>query len=214
MDYSLFESCKWFEILRPELRDIRQEGNKKTLYRAFCQQEQNLPVFMQDWYLDAVCQEGHWDVALVNEGEEIIATLVYFIKKKWGFTYITMPPFVKVMGPYICPAYRGLKYSHQILEALISQLPKVDGIIQDFHYDVQNWLPFHWEGYRQSSRYTYILYLRYLDAVYENINRNMRRNIKKAQSQLTVRHDLSVEQFYEINRMSFESQGIAIQYSL
>ena len=192
---------------------MQQDSANKKQYSVFSQKEKGLPVFMKAWYLDTVCDGGNWDVVIEKEGEEIIASLVYFQKQKLGLRYLTMPPFVKVMGPYIKPAYRSLKESHRLLEKLIGQLPKVDCIKQDLHYSNANWLPFNWAGFQQTSRYTYLLELDDLDAVFKNINRNMRRNIKKAQSQLIVKRDLPLETFYEINKMSFDRQGIGIPYS-
>lgn len=191
-----------------------QESENKAWYRDFCSRKNALPVFMQAWYLDAVCEGGEWEVILIREGEELIAAYTYFVKQKMGFKYITMPPFVKVMGPYISSRYRGLKKSHQLLEQLITQLPKVDCIKQDFHYSVSNWLPFYWSGFKQSGRYTYLIDISDMHIVYGSINRNMKRNIEKAKSQLRLGTDLPIEEFYAINKMSFDRQGISIPYSL
>lgn len=169
---------------------------------------------MQAWYLDAVCDGGEWEVSLIREGEELVAAYTYFVKQKMGFKYITMPPFVKVMGPYISSKYRDLKKSHQLLEQFIAQLPNLDCIKQDLHYSVSNWLPFHWADFKQSGRYTYLIDLSDLELVFSNINRNMKRNIRKAANQLSVKQDLPIEEFYAINKMSFDRQGISIPYNL
>lgn len=41
---------------------------KKELYRKLCEQEPSIPLFSQAWWLDAVCGEAAWDVALVEKG--------------------------------------------------------------------------------------------------------------------------------------------------
>jgi lipid II:glycine glycyltransferase (peptidoglycan interpeptide bridge formation enzyme) len=185
----------------------------KEKYRLFCQTEQELPLFVQDWYLDAVCQDGFWDVALVEKKDRILASLPFFVKKKLGFTYITMPPMVKTMGPYLIPEVRELKNSHRFYQQLIDQLPKVDGFKQDFHPALTNWLPFYWKGYQQTTRYTYTLDVTNLDQVYDELNRNMKRNIKKAAAQLSIETHHSLDTFYRINQMSFDRQGVNIPYS-
>lgn len=190
------------------------ESTNKTAYRFFCSEEKALPIFFKDWYLDSVCIAGEWDVALVHKEGKIIAAMPWFLKRNMGFSYITMPPFVKWMGPYIKEEYRVLKEEQPILETLIQQLPKVDGFKQNFHYSIQNWLPFYWANFKQSSRYTYILHVADLDLVYSGINRNMRRNIKKAKAKLQLRNSDDIEQFYRINKMSFDRQNIPIPYSL
>lgn len=186
----------------------------KQAYRLFCEQEHSLPIFFQDWYLDAACGTANWEVLVIERNSKVVAVFPYFFKRKWGFKYLTMPPFVKFMGPYILPEYRNLKTSHNILEECIQRLPKLDCIKQNIHYTVQNWLPFHWNGFQQTTRYSYLLNLEELDTVFTKINRNMRRNIKKAQALVSVERGGDLAQFYEINKKSFERQGISIPYSL
>ncbi|MDX1943027.1 MAG: GNAT family N-acetyltransferase [Saprospiraceae bacterium] len=188
--------------------------NSKALYQKFCQENQaRIPIFAQPWYLDAVCIDGIWDVAILEEKGEILAVLPYFLKQKWGFRYITMPLFTKYLGTYLAKDF-NLTEQHDILEKLITQLPKAQAFHQNFHPDITDWLPFYWASYQQTTRYTYQLDLSDLDAVFNNINRNMRRNIKKAQTQLLVSLDGTPQDFYAINCLSFERQGLKMPYSL
>lgn len=185
----------------------------KTSYIAFCQEHSaRLPIFVQPWYLDAVCDDGAWDAVVVAEKDEVAAVLPYFLKQKVGFRYVTMPHFTKHMGVFFAKEF-SLSKQHQLLEQLIAQLPKVHAFHQSFHPDFTNWLPFYWAGFRQTTRYTYRLNVSDLDEVFQNINRNMRRNIKKAQAQLTVTTGGSAEDFYAINRLSFERQGLRPPYT-
>ena len=183
-------------------------------YRQFCQQIPGLPIFAQPWYLDAVCEGGEWDAAVVQQGEQIVAAMPYFRKKKGPFRYLTMPHFCKHLGPYLHPEFQGLKFEHKFYEALIGQLPAVHASKQEFHPSVTNWLPFYWRGYRQTTRYTYQLNLEAgLEAVYQGFNRNVRRNLKKAEKELSIRLDMPPADFFNINLLSFQRQGIAPPYS-
>lgn len=185
----------------------------QEIYRKYCREQAlYLPVFAQDWWLDAVCTDGIWDAAVVMDEGGVRAVLPWFLKQKAGFRYITMPHFTKHLGPFFADNY-SLTEQHQLMEALIAQLPRVHAFHQNFHPDLTNWLPFYWAGYRQTTRYTYCLDLRDPAQVEHNINRNMRRNIKKAQAQLTVSHDGTPEAFYAINRLSFERQGLSAPYT-
>ncbi|OON68700.1 GNAT family N-acetyltransferase [Hymenobacter sp. CRA2] len=187
----------------------------KDRYRAFCRTAPDLPVFAQDWYLDACCTGGAWDVVLAEEAGQVAAALPYFCKQKGPFRYVTMPPFVKTMGPYVLPEYRGvLKKEHALLQALIEQLPPLAAFRQNFHPLVTNWLPFYWQQYRQTTYYTYRLdNLQDLEGIRSGVNRNIRRNLQKASQQLQVRHDLSPEAFYGINQLSFHRQGLPMPYT-
>lgn len=186
----------------------------KERYQAFFQQHQDqLPIFVHPWYLDAVCQEGEWNAAIVEEKNQIIAVLPYFIKKKYGFHYITMPHFTKMMGPYFADNL-NLTEQHDILERLIIQLPKTDAFTQNFYYTITNWLPFYWQGFQQTTRYSYRLDVSDLNQVYNNIHKKRRRYIDKAVEQgLQVIESEDIELFYRINKMSFDRQQLQVPYT-
>lgn len=54
----------------------------KDKYHIFCDHEKGIPIFNKDWWLDAVCGENNWDVALVEKGGSIVGSLPYCIDKK------------------------------------------------------------------------------------------------------------------------------------
>ncbi|MCB0615776.1 MAG: GNAT family N-acetyltransferase [Phaeodactylibacter sp.] len=188
--------------------------DNQSLYRIFCQGLPDLPIFAAPWHLDAVCEDGAWDAAIVHHGDQVVAAMPYFLKRKGPFRYLSMPHFTKFLGPLLLPEFRELKLEHQLYDELIRQLPAVHAMKQDFHPGFTNWLPFYWQGFQQTTRYTYRISLSEgLDKVMDGFNRNIRRNLKKAEQALRVHHDLSPEQFYEINQMSFARQSINIPYS-
>lgn len=188
--------------------------SNKSLYHEFCRQVPDLPVFAQPWYLDAVCEGGEWGAAVVQHGEQPAAAMPWFLKQKGPFRYLAMPYFCKHLGPYLHPGFRELKFEHKFYEQLIEQLPSVHAIKQEFHPSVTNWLPFYWRGFRQTTRYTYQLSLREgLQAVYKGFNRNVRRNIKKAEKELHIRHGMAPEDFHRMVLLSFERQGLPPPHS-
>jgi lipid II:glycine glycyltransferase (peptidoglycan interpeptide bridge formation enzyme) len=187
--------------------------DNKAAYRHFCTQVPDLPIYVYDWYLDAVCVDCSWDVAIAKNGDQVVGALPYMIMQKALFRYITMPQFVKFMGPILHPNYRAHKHEVAIYQQLIEQLPKVHGFKQNFHYTAQNWLPFYWQGYQQTTRYSYRIELNDLDTIFGNINRNMRRNIKKAQQNVKVSQEGTPETFYAINKKSFARQGLTVPYA-
>lgn len=186
-------------------------SNDKSDYENYCQIADDLPIFFQHWYLDAVCE---WEVLVVKKDQKLVGVMPYFLKRRIGLRYIIMPPFVKFMGPHLLPTYRTTKYEHVIFDLLIQHLPKIDGFKQNFSPLISNWLPFYWKGFQQTTFYTYRLDLQDLNTVFAGFNRNIKRNIKKAEAQLTVLEDLEPEIFYAINQKSFDRQQITIPYSL
>lgn len=172
-----------------------------------------MPVFMQDWYLDAVCENGAWSGIVGEENGKQVAAWPFFVKRKYGFCYITMPLLVKYMGPWRALPARDLNTGHTLYTAMSTALPKVDMFKQNFHYSVTNWLPWYWQGFRQQAHYTYLLDIQDLNRVNQGINRNMRRNIQGAQQTLRLVLDNDPERFWALNELSFTRKQLRPPYS-
>jgi len=193
----------------------------KTKYKRFCTKEDDIPLFSKDWWLDAVCDEGEWDVAIVEQNGKIIASMPYYIKKKSIFKVITTPKLTKAMGPYI-KYPKGMKYSKKlsfekkIMNELIAQLPKVDRFEQSFNCNITNLLPFYWNDYKLSMGYIYIIEdLKDIDKAFANLSSDTRRKVRNAEKNgIEIIHSKDIETFYNINKITFEKQNIKIPYSL
>lgn len=192
----------------------------KDLYRKLCKTESTIPIFSKDWWLDAVCGHDHWDAVVIEKNGNIISAMPYYITQKKGFKVITMPPLTQAMGPWI-KYPPNQKYANKLsLEKelyldLIKKLPDFDHFAQNFNYRVTNWLPFYWKGFEQTTRYTYIIEnLGDLKEVFSRFKDNMRNKINKARKIVSVIDEGRIEDFYAINRKTFERQGIKIPYSL
>ncbi len=188
-------------------------------YREFCKVEENIPIFSRDWYLDAVCGKGNWDISLVKKGGKIVASLPYYIKKKFIFRISLLPLHVQTLGVYIKypkgqKYEKRLSYEKDIITILIKQLPKIDYFEQSFHYSFTNWLPFYWNGYRQTTLYTYVIEdISNPDIVVNNFSNGKRRDIKKAENIVEVKFDLEAEAFYMHHKKSLEKQNKKISYT-
>jgi hypothetical protein len=183
---------------------------RQEAYRSFADQAPDLPLFMQPWYLDVVCEGGTWDVVLVEKGGRTVAAFPYFLKQKLGWKYVTMPRLCKQMGPYLLPEYRSLKWEMRLYEDLIAQLPAgLAAFEQNFNYSVTNWLPFYWKGFKQTTLYSYMLSL--LDTeelIFKHIEKNYRQKIRAAEARLRVQHDLPLTELQRLISTSFERQGL------
>lgn len=189
----------------------------KDRYRKLCEDESSIPIFSRYWWLDAVCGDA-WDVCLVEKGGQIVASMPYHIKRRRGFTFITQPPLTQTLGPWLRPS--DAKYSNRLalekehLTGLIDELPRFDYFAQNWHYDNKNWLPFYWRGFKQTTRYTYVIdHLMDLDRVYSEFSSSYRNKIRKASGVVQVVDDLGLSVFFDINRLTFERQGLKIPYS-
>ncbi|MBO2009426.1 GNAT family N-acetyltransferase [Hymenobacter negativus] len=187
----------------------------KARYHDFCRTAPDVPVFAQPWYLDACAEGGTWDVVLAAEKGRVVAALPYFCKQKGPFRYVTMPLFLKWLGPYMLPEFRGrLPQEHELLKQLIEQLPDFAAFKQNFYPTTTNWLPFYWEKFRQTTFYTYRLHqLRNLAQVETGLGTGIRRDIRLARQKVRVVHDLPLATFYAVNQLSFTRQGLPAPYS-
>lgn len=182
----------------------------RDAYIRLCRNAPDLPLFMQPWYLDAVCADGTWDAVVLEQAGQVVAGLPYFLKKKWHWQYVAMPQLARMLGPYLLPELRTPKKEPSILEALIDQLPAgLAAFEQDFNYGAVNWLPFYWRGFRQTTRYSYVIDLSDMDAVWENLAPDYRnQKIPKARETLEVRTGLSLEHFLDVHDLSYERKGL------
>lgn len=190
----------------------------KEKYRSFCQIEASIPIFSKAWWLDAVVGDN-WDVVLVEKGANIIASMPYINKRRFGLTVSNQPVLTQTLGPWLRPSNakyaRKLSQEKDLLQKLFSQLPDFNHFHQNWHYCRTNWLPIYWMGYKQTTRYTYrIESLENTDAIWDGFEANIRTDIRKASNKegVTVRTDLTIDDFLKLNEKVFLRQGMALPY--
>lgn len=189
------------------------------LYRQLCEREPSIPLFSQAWWLDSVAGKDEWDVVLVEDGGEIVASMPFTIKRAYGFTIISQPILTQNLGPWLKSS--DAKYSRRLslqkkrIQGLFAQLPAFDHFQQNWHSEITNWLPVYWLGFQQTTRYTYaITELSNLNAVLSDFDSSYRNKIKKASKIVEVKEDLSIEKFYQINALTFSRQNAVVPYTL
>lgn len=189
-------------------------------YRRLCAVEPTIPLFSRDWWLDAAVGSDNWDVAVVEKDGVIQASMPYAVRKNAWATVLYQPPLTQTLGPWIRPstAKRANRYGRQkdLMEALIARLPKYDHFEQNWHYSQTNWLPFYWAGFRQTTRYTYVLPdVSDSDSLWAGVRENIRTDIRKAQNRnvLRVRDDIGIDEFLRLNHLIFSRKGMPMPYS-
>ena len=193
--------------------------NIKSEYKLFCSEESGIPIYSYPWWLDAVCGEENWDVILVKRKEQIVASFPYLLFKDKGMKCIGMPQLTQKLGVYIkYPQNQSemarLSYEKEILTEIINRLPACDFFRVNFDYSYTNWLPFYWQGFSQTTYYTYVVEdIADMERVYTCFDRSKKKNIKKAQGLVEFGFDLSAEEFYQNHQMTLKKQGKEISYS-
>ena len=194
----------------------------KERYKEFCKSEEDMPIFSCDWWLDSVCGVDKWDVALFEKGGQIYASMPYYNFKKVWFNLSIMPKLTQTLGIYIKypnyqKYYKKISWEKKAMSAILHSLPKTDYFSQSFHRNLNNWLPFYWAGYEQTTRYSYIIEATAdgsMDLVEDGFENDIRRRIKKAISDgVEVFEGENIGLFYELNKLTFARKGMDIPYS-
>ena len=174
-------------------------------------------IFQQPWWLDAVAP-GAWSAVEIRRGGELKARLPYVVDRRMGLTLLRQPLLTPFLGPWIRPSEgkyaTQLAHQKELYTELIEQLPAHDYFSQHFHYSVENWLPFYWKGFQQTTRYTYVIdNLTDLDYIWLEFQENIRREIRKASKRLRVHSEYGIDKFLEVNELTFSRQGLPLPYS-
>src|SRR2546428_1134203 len=224
-NFKTMGNLKWkFQYLLRESKTVTVKDKSvaktaKEKYHTLCKTEDSIPLYSKDWWLDAVCGESNWDVKILESEGAIIAAWPIYIKKKWGFTGIVRPQFTPYLGCWM--KYPGeqdymnkVSYELEVYGKLISMLPEYDHFSLAFSYDFNNWTPFHWQGFKQTIKYSYVIEgISDWDKVLKGYSKTNRQRIKKAQQNIRIKYDLSPEDFYQFHAEVLRKIGKKIKYS-
>lgn len=177
----------------------------KEKYRLFCDAHRDVPFFLQPWCMDAVCKKDDWwEVFLYEKNDEIRGVFVCYFTRKAGMKFVIQPMFTQFNGIWLnyeepMSAGEKLRFEKKAITNLISQLDKAgfDYLNQNFPPNFQNWLPLFWQGYKQTTRYSYrISDISNPEFCFENFSYAKQKQIRKAEKKLHVSFEMSGEEFY------------------
>ena len=192
---------------------------QRTEWDRFVQKSPQGILYCHTWWLDAVAP-GRYELLAVRQDNEIRAGWPVVWAKAGRRSRCQMPNLTQKLGVLFAPPKgkyaERLSTEHRLIERLLTQLPAGAYIDQRFHENFTNWLAFHWHGFRQTSKYTYVLEdLTDLDALWAQMRHSTRKTIRRAQrEQIRCRETEDLELFYEHNRKSFARQGLKTPYGL
>ncbi len=196
----------------------------KEKYTKFCESANvYVPIFSQPWWMDAACGTENWDVYVVEKNGNYVAAMPYYMEEREGYRLITKAKNTQNNGIIISypenQKYTSkLDYEDKIIEEVIGFIEQleIDKYEQQYHYSFQNWLPFFWNYYKEITRYTYVIEdTSDINQVVSNYTAEVRNKLRKAEKIVHLKeNEIDVENFFAINKMSFERQGKEIPYDL
>jgi hypothetical protein len=170
-------------------------------------------LFAKSYYLDAIGLP--YKIGVLKKNETIKGGIVL---SKNEMRLFANPLFAKYLGILLCPIeskyVNRITEEKKIIENIVANLNH-RSFDYTFHPEFQNWLPFYWKGYRQTTRYTYrIASLKSVDQIIKNVESRVRKNIRKAEKHnIYIENKISLADFYRINELSFIRQGGPIPFS-
>lgn len=198
-------SHKDFEIklLRPE---SYEEWNK------FVDESPQGDVFCYSWWLDAVTH-SRFKIYAVVEKERIVAGMPLAYDK---FGKINEPYLTRTLGilyklQETTSYYKWISNQRRWAEGLIEVIPFGDFVQTCTHHNFNDWLPYRWKGFCQTSRYTYLLDLnnRNPDDLKKGLKVNCKNAINKAErNNIRVEESQNAEELYNLVLQSYRRQGI------
>ena len=180
-----------------------------------------IPLFMQAWWLDATSKEN-WDVIFAKIHDEIVGFFVFSYQKKLGKTIVTNLPLTQYSGPYIFYPKNLNKsdihsFENKVYTSIIEQLnsKNIDFIEINCHHSFKNWQQFFWSGYKQTTKYTYILEnISNKDTLLKEMSYSQRaKRIKKAKNDYYFSLELSAEEVYDFYKSNLKDLDKTIFYS-
>jgi hypothetical protein len=186
--------------------------SNKEKYRSLCRDEESIPLFSRDWWLDTVCGE-RWDVLLYEEKACIRAAFPFYMPIP---NVITMPPMTQTMGVWFAPEAEDMKYTsvlsrrQAVCQYFIERI-NARAFYQNFNYRITDWLPFYWNGFSQTTRYTYVLEnISDRDSILNNMAPNIRRNISRAKEKyrIGIVRDIPVDELVRMITLSFDRRHL------
>ena len=189
----------------------------KERYVVWAAEQKDLPIFLQPWWMEAVCAGKEWDVLLAeNDQGEIMGAMPYLIRKRMGMRFIVMPQMTQIGGIWVAQQYTDDQC--QVVEICRMLTEQLDSLHLAYYY--QQYAPkslcvepMQALGFKARERVTYrINDLSDLNALISRFSKNKKRQLQKALA-LHADYTMSPEDFYRFHAACMAEQRKAITYS-
>jgi hypothetical protein len=163
-------------------------------------------VFHEPWWLDTTTN-GHWQLAVVKSGDEVVAELPYALNRKGLWRISTQPPLTRTLGPVIkpskSPSEQDWRHRVNIASELISTLPKCALIQQTLDTRIAEAIGFSLHGFSVSTSFTLKLQPNNTEeSTWKGMRANTRNLIRRAAERLNTMEMTNADafvDFYEAN---------------
>ncbi len=189
----------------------------KEQYAQLCEQYPEINLFMQSWWLSAVCAGKDWDVLFsYDERGEVRAAMPYLYRKRLFFRYILMPQQTQLGGIWFRPDIAD--DAAAVSEVCAELADRLGQMHLSYYY--QQYTPsspapeqMKQQGFKLKERITYrIDDLSDLDKIIDSFSKNKKRQLQKALS-LHLDTGMNEEEFYRFHTSCLLARRKKISYT-
>jgi hypothetical protein len=171
----------------------------KIKYALLIASQKNIAVFQNPWWMDATAGNNNWDV-WINEQSK--TAFVYHFKKKY---------FQKALLPAIVTPYQSNFSNNNFFYERINNFDFVEFNVKDCDaIDVEELRK---NNFDYKLKHTRIVDVKDVTTVYTNYKSSVKRQIQKAEKNLTVVENENLEVVYAVIEQVFQRQKKATPFS-
>jgi hypothetical protein len=191
-------------------------------YINWAKSKSDLPLYMQPWWLDIVCEEKGWDAVIdKNEDGTILSALAFHYGYRSGINTLTVPPLTQFTGIWLDESLLlensapwDSSKCYDSISRIIDKIPSRPIQTISLGPKLPTWLPFYWKGFRQTTRYTYqINFSESGDNFRDFYHRVVRENLKKANKFCSISISDDSNLMFDFIQKTFERKGNTVPYS-
>jgi hypothetical protein len=191
--------------------------NNKEQYRDLCARNGEVPVFLQQWWMDAVCDD--WDVAIEKNGDNIAGIWPYAIAKRIGVPILRNTKLTPYQGPHVIypPDLKETNrdgFEHDTIAALLKQLPEAKAWNLSTQPGIKQAGLFKNYGLQVQVQQTFLIELEKEEQeLFSNMKESLRRNIRSAEFEI-VSAPQHLPELYEYQKHTLTGKGTGQPYIL
>ncbi|MEI6697317.1 MAG: peptidoglycan bridge formation glycyltransferase FemA/FemB family protein [Bacteroidota bacterium] len=174
-------------------------------------------LFCYSWWLNTITKGDFKILAIVEQNKIVAGIPLAYIDGE-----INEPPLTRTLGPL----YKNLDnliehdkitLQRKWLNLLLDQIP-LDSVVQFCtSHNITDWLPFRWRGFKQMTRYTYLINYsnKTIEDLWKSLSTNKKRDIIKAKKyNLRVENSENFELFYNLVEQTYKRQNLTYRFSI
>jgi hypothetical protein len=195
------------------LRVAELNNTQYGLWDTFVDQSPQGDVFCYSWWLDSITK-SNFKILVIFDGDEIVAGIPLAFDSQ---NKINIPPLTRTLGVlYKSQDTQNLRKQASLrrkwLTGLLNHISPDDFVQICTHHNFNDWLPFRWKGYSQTTRYTYIIDYHNSSDLWNNLDELRKRTITRAlKSGIRIEVSDDFDLLYKFVSLTYERQDLSLR---